>query len=136
MINSRLPTFVLVHGQQDDIVPPEQSHKFYEAFQEALPKVGRAKCILKARKLFQKGCRVAPRFAHAINTCLKEFTYTFNDMYLFQTRGTATAETCGLGQLIHEKLFVKEVPGEAHFEHLRTDSKLWSAAVDSLMTYL
>ena len=100
MINSRLPTFVLVHGQQDDIVPPEQSRKFYEAFQEALPKVGRAKCILKVRKLFQKGCSVASRFAHAINTCLKEFAYTFNDMYLFQTRGSATAETCARGQLI------------------------------------
>eukprot|EP00434_Breviolum_minutum_P023513 symbB.v1.2.020741.t2/scaffold1762.1/size182224/8 len=70
LATEKLPTFVLVHGQQDDIVPPEQSRKFYEAFQEALPKVGRAKCVLK------------------------------------------------------------EVPGEAHFEHLRTDSKLWSAAAN------
>lgn len=30
----------------------------------------------------------------------------------------------------------QDVPGEAHFEHLRPDSQLWLAAVDSLMTYL
>ncbi|CAK9085986.1 unnamed protein product [Durusdinium trenchii] len=31
---------------------------------------------------------------------------------------------------------LKEVPDEAHFEHLQPDSKLWAAAVDVLTTYL
>ena len=76
-------------------------------------------------------------FAHAINTCLKEL-----QVYI-QWHVSVFVWKCNRGNLwaravesLHEKLFVKEVPGEAHFEHLRTDSKLWSAAVDSLMTYL
>ena len=44
---SRLPTFVLLHGQQDMIVPLEQSSTFHKAFVKALPDAPR--CILKAR---------------------------------------------------------------------------------------
>eukprot|EP00435_Cladocopium_sp_Y103_P040113 s399_g10.t2 len=62
----KIPTVVLVHGQQDMIVPLEQSSNFHKAFVKALPDAPR--CILK------------------------------------------------------------DVPGEAHFEHLQPDSQLWSAA--------